>query len=478
MQKALGSLFEGHFGEPVRSVVTLKGDGSCRQLFRLKGDSRTAIGAIGPDHKENRAFLEFSRHFRLCGLPVPEIFAEDPEKGLYLEEDLGDTTLFDFISAHRTREDFPKEVVENYRRVIRTLPSFQVEGGRTLEYRFCYPRACFDKQSMKWDLNYFKYYFLRLAQIPFDEQALEDDFEHLAEFLLGAARNYFLYRDFQSRNVMLRNGEPWFIDYQGGRRGALQYDVASMLFDAKADIPFPVRDLLLDEYLAALAKLIPVRRAEFMRHYHGYVYIRIVQALGSYGLRGFYERKTHFLQSIPYAIRNLEHLMRTAELPVELPALIKVFQHMVGSSYLRQFGGAELKLTVRVLSFSYRRGIPADETGHGGGFVFDCRALPNPGKEERFARLTGRDIEVAAFLESSSEVRRFLEHVFLLVEQSTESYRSRNFTDLMVAFGCTGGQHRSVYCAEMLARRLREQGVQVELCHAELSAGSNRESTP
>jgi aminoglycoside/choline kinase family phosphotransferase len=467
MEDALQDLFRGRFGAPPDSVAPLKGDGSNRRLFRLRGGERSVIGAFGPDPKENRAFLAFSRHFRAQGLPVPEIYADDAARGLYLEEDLGDTTLFDFLVSRRTGAGFPEEAVAAYRKTIRALPRFQVEAGRTLDYGLCYPRASFDKQSMMWDLNYFKYYFLRLAGVAFDEQGLEDDFQRFSDFLLGAERDYFLYRDFQSRNVMLREGEPWFIDYQGGRKGALQYDVASLLYDAKADIPFAVRDHLLEEYLEELGKRVRVDRASFLAHYHGFVFIRLMQALGAYGLRGFYERKSHFLQSIPYAIANLEHLLGTAELPVELPALVGVWKSLTGSSRLRQFGDAALKLKVRIESFSYRTGAPADERGHGGGFVFDCRSLPNPGREERFKRLDGRDGAVAQYLGKEPAVGLFLEHAAALVEGAVENYRQRNFTDLYVAFGCTGGQHRSVYLAERLAERLRAKGVSVELRHRE-----------
>jgi hypothetical protein len=268
---------------------------------------------------------------------------------------------------------------------------------------------------------------------------------------------------------MIRDGKPWFIDYQGGRKGALQYDIASLLFDAKADIPFELRQELLDYYLESAARWIDFDRQEFLKYYPGYVYIRILQALGAYGLRGFYEKKTHFLQSIPYAIRNLEYLLRTTELPVELPALMRIFRSMVASSKLRQYGSAELRLTVRIQSFSYKHGVPVDEKGHGGGFVFDCRALPNPGRFEQFARLTGKDADVIAFLEMEEEVRQYLDHAYAILDQAVENYQKRNFTDLMVAFGCTGGQHRSVYCASRLARHLREKyPISVELRHREL----------
>ncbi len=468
VQEALVRLFEGWFQEPVRSLAALKSDGSARQLFRLSGEGSTAIGVHGPDARENSAFLGFSRQFRALGLSVPEIYAEDPARGVYLEEDLGDTTLFEFLSAHRSRGQLASPVVDLYRQTVRVLPSFQIVAHRSLDYGLCYPRASFDRQSMMWDLNYFKYYFLRLAKVPFNEQALEDDFERFTNFILEAPRDYFLYRDFQSRNVMVKGGSPWFIDYQGGRRGALQYDIASLLFDAKADLPPDLRQELLDLYLDTAGALVPLDRDAFLTYYVAFVYIRIMQALGAYGLRGFYEGKSHFLQSIPYAIRNLEYLSRTAELPVELPELTGVFGRLVASSALRQFGGASLKLTVRVQSFSYRTRVPTDEKGHGGGYVFDCRALPNPGRFERFSRLDGRHADVIAFLEKEPGIQSFLSHVYGLIDQAVENYQSRNFTDLLVAFGCTGGRHRSIYCAEQLARHLRERyDVDVEVRHLE-----------
>ncbi|MCX5797905.1 MAG: phosphotransferase [Elusimicrobia bacterium] len=469
MEEALKQLFEKKYGRPPESSAPLKGDGSSRRLYRIQGGDRGVIGAVNSDRLENQAFLAFSRHFRSAGLPVPEIYAEELEKGIYLEEDLGDTNLFQYLSANRVQAVLAPGVLAVYRKVVKALPSIQISAGKTLDYKDCYPRKSFDKQSMMWDLNHFKYYFLQLADVPFHEQALENDFKRFTELLLEADRDYFLYRDFQSRNIMVRESSPWFIDYQGGRKGALQYDIASLLFDAKADLPFALREELLELYLDSACELAPIDRAKFLKLYPAFVYIRIMQAMGAYGLRGFYERKTHFLQSIPYAIRNLEYLLRSTELPVKLPALMGVFRSMVGSSTLRQYGSASLRLIVRIQSFSYRGGVPTDEKGHGGGFVFDCRALPNPGKHSQYAKLNGRDAEVIAFLEKETEVGRFLEHACALIGQSVENYRSRNFTDLMVAFGCTGGQHRSVYCAEALARHLREKyDAQVELRHREL----------
>jgi aminoglycoside/choline kinase family phosphotransferase len=469
VEEALGSLFRARFGLLPAAVTPLKSDGSGRRYWRLAGAGRAVIGVHGPDADENRAFLEFSRHFRAAGLPVPEIYAEDPAQGLYLQEDLGDGTLFSFLTEHRVPNEFPSSAIALYEKVVQVLPRFQIEAGRTLNYDVCYPRGSFDQRSILWDLNYFKYYFLRLAGIPFHEQELEDDFQRFTAFLLEAGQEYFLYRDFQSRNIMIRDDKPWFIDYQGGRRGPLQYDIASLLYDAKADVPPEVRDRLLDTYLNAATALAPISREQFMHYYPAYVLVRIMQALGAYGLRGFYERKTHFLQSIPFAIRNLEHLLATTRIPVEVPALLGVFRALVSSSRLRHFEQVGPQLTVRVQSFSYKGGLPTDEGGHGGGFVFDCRALPNPGRYEQYAALTGNDREVVEFLQAEAPVREFLRHAFALVDQSVENYRSRNFTNLVVAFGCTGGRHRSVYCAERLAEHLRlNHPVRVELAHRSL----------
>jgi len=467
----LQELFEQCFRTPAERVVPLQGQlsGSGRKIFRLSNGKSSAIGILYDVREENVAFVEFSRHFRRHGLPVPEIYGEALSQGAYLEQDLGDTTLFEFLSKHRSRTEVAAPTVEAYKKVVTLLPRFQVEAGRGLNYKVCYPRGSFDRQSIAWDLNYFKYYFLRLAGIPFNEQALEDDFSRLTKFLLSASRDYFLYRDFQSRNIMLKDGDPYFLDYQGGRKGALQYDIASLLYDAKADLPPDLRQQLLNCYLDSLSNFVELERAAFMHYYYPYVYVRILQALGAYGFRGFYERKTHFLQSVPYALRNIRWLLHNVELPVALPTLTEAFRNMVASEGLQATAASKGQLTVRVSSFSFHRGLPADETGNGGGFIFDGRSLPNPGREERFKPLTGKDPPVVEFLERQEPVRQFLASVIALVDSSVMNYQSRNFKDLMVSFGCTGGQHRSVYLAEQLAKHLRAaRGVEVILHHREL----------
>jgi aminoglycoside/choline kinase family phosphotransferase len=469
--EVLEKLFEQHFHRPVGRVQPLQGElgGSGRKVIRLVSDKSSAIGILYGVREENTAFLEFSRHFRRHHLPVPEIYGEDLDSGAYLEEDLGDTTLFDFLSKNRAGETVSPEVVEAYRRVVAVLPRFQVEAGRDLNYKVCYPRASFDRQSIAWDLNYFKYYFLRLAGIPFNEQALEDDFSRLTKFLLSAGRDYFLYRDFQSRNVMLRDGQPFFVDYQGGRRGALQYDIASLLYDAKADLPPALRLQLLDHYLDELARFVDLGRDAFMQHYYAYVYVRIMQALGAYGFRGFYERKVHFLQSVPYALKNLRWLLGNVQLPIALPTLIDAFKSMVASEKLHGLASEGEHVTVRIFSFSFHRGLPKDENGHGGGFVFDARSIPNPGREERFKALNGKDAPVIDYLNQQESVHQFMANVISLVDASVNTYQRRGFKNLMVSFGCTGGQHRSVYLAEQLAKYLRDRnGVEVLVQHREL----------
>jgi aminoglycoside/choline kinase family phosphotransferase len=464
-------LYHQWAGTEPESITFLPGSGSYRKYYRLEGDPDSVIGVFNEDRKENDAFISFSQEFQRHKLPVPMVHATDPSGQVYILSDLGDLTLFNYLSGIRSgAEDFPEEVMVIYRKVIDFLPLFQVVAGKGLDYSKCYPRQAFDGQSMMWDLNYFKYYFLKLAKIPFDEQKLEDDFHTLVRFLLGAGADHFMYRDFQSRNIMLVEREPWFIDYQGGRKGPLQYDIASLLYDATASIPEPIRAVLLEYYLDVLEKYFPVDRKSFRQFYIGFVLIRILQALGAYGFRGYYENKTHFLRSIPFAIANLQYLLDTNLLPVPLPMLREVLEKIILNPAFRHLPQTANQLTVRVSSFSYKRGIPGDTSGNGGGFVFDCRALPNPGKFEEYRSVTGDDPGVINFLEKEAEVAEFINHACFLVDQSIRKYIERGFTSLTVSFGCTGGQHRSVYCAAELARHIHSKfGVTVELYHTGLN---------
>ena len=467
-EQKLIDLFQKRFSEEVISMEMLPPSGSYREYLRIRSMHFNAIGTWNEDEKENNAFVSFSGHLRAKGVCVPEIYDYDTVNRIYLQEDLGDVTLFSFLTEIRSQKGFSSEISDAYRKVVRMLPVIQVTVGKEIDYNLCYPRKAFDRQSMMWDLNYFKYYFLKLAKISFDEQALEDDYATFCDYLLKAENNFFMMRDFQSRNILLRHGEPWFIDYQGGRRGALQYDLASLLYDAKADIPQSVREDLIEEYLDHLHDIYPVNRKEFKQYFYGYVLIRMMQAMGAYGFRGFYEKKAHFLKSIPFALQNLDVVMQKIDLPVHLPELFNVLNSLSKSEVLNNIASKETELTVSVTSFSYKKGIPADPSGNGGGFVFDCRSLPNPGRLVEYQQRTGKDKEVIDYLEAYPEVEVFLDAAFTLVDQSVSGYLERKFSHLSVQFGCTGGQHRSVYSAERMATHLKNKfPVRVVLHHRE-----------
>jgi len=451
-------------------IEQLQQSGSYRQYFRIFADEKTIIGVYNQDIKENSAFFTFTNFFLSQNINVPKIITIEETQQYYLLEDLGDKTLFSFLTSHRDNEKNNETVVTYYKKVLQQLPLLQLSGKKGIDFSVCYPRFAFDKQSMLWDLNYFKYYFLKLVNIPFDEQLLEDDFQHFITFLLEADHDYFMFRDFQSRNIMLRNDEPYFIDYQGGRRGALQYDVASLLYDGKADLPPELREELLDYYLEQLSSHISLSSKDFCKYYYGFVLIRILQALGTYGFRGYYEKKSHFLLSIPFAIKNLTCLLPKLEFSSKIPTLIRVIQQITESEFIASCSLPNDMLTVTITSFSYKKGIPHDLTPNGGGFVFDCRALPNPGRFPEYKNVTGKDQIVINYLEDFEEVERFKYLTNQLISQSVDNYLERNFSHLMVNFGCTGGQHRSVYFAEKTAENLKKQypNVNVVLVHREL----------
>lgn len=470
IEQKLSTLFEKWSGEIPTLVLPLAPSGSDRIYYRLQSKNKLAVGAFNPNLQENEAFISFSRHFRLKGLPVPEIYAENLIENIYLQEDLGATTLYSYLL--QKGDYFPDYLVNIYKRVVEQLARLQVKGGEGLDYEKCFPRTNFDKQSMLWDFNYFKYYFLRLAHLSFDEQALEEDAHKLADYLLATDTSHFMFRDFQTRNIMIKNGEPVFIDYQGGRRGALQYDLASLLFQAKANIPEDIREELLEHYLDTLEAITAIDRKAFIRHYYGYVFMRCIQVLGAYGFRGLYERKEHFLQSIPFALRNIKWLFENDKIEVATPELRTALEALIASKKFEPFDKIKASsslLTVRVNSFSYKRsGIPEDTTGNGGGFVFDCRFIHNPGRYEPYKKMTGRDEGVINFLQHHSEIGAYLQDVFRIVDAAIEDYIERSFTDLQVNFGCTGGQHRSVYAADMLAKHIKDKyGIKVELYHVE-----------
>lgn len=465
----LQQLFRKWSGKKPESIVSIYGSGSSRHYFRLQSGNLSAIGVFNPVEEENNAFVSFTRHFQSHHLPVPEIYAEDLRQNVYLVSDLGDSSLFSLVEKNRGNEWFSSMEIEGiYKHVLDCLIRFQVIAGRDFDYTFCYPREVFDIQSMMWDLDYFRYYFLRPARIPYDEGKLEEDFTTLAQFLAQADAAYFMYRDFQSRNILLVKNNPYFIDYQGGRKGPLQYDLASLLFQAKAGLPEDFRDRMLEYYLDRISSHMKVEREEFIRYFNGFVLLRMIQVLGAYGFRGLFEGKSHFIVSIPHAIANLRWFLDNVTLSVRLPELNRVLHNITISRAFVAPAAQQDTLTVTIQSFAYRNSIPRDLTGNGGGFVFDCRALPNPGREEKYRYFSGRDIAVREFMEEQAETEKFLEPVFQLVDHQIIAYLERKFTHLMVSFGCTGGQHRSVYCAEKLAGHVKGKfGIPVELIHTE-----------
>lgn len=454
INKKIHTLFNLWNSERVQSIELLPASGSHRKYYRIFHQNGTTLGVYNEDKAENKAYVDFSQQFSEYKLPIPIIYATYLEERIYFVQDLGDTTLFTALM----RDGFSPRILEYYKLAIQHLIKFQITAGKTMDYTHAYPRKAFDQQSMRWDLSYFKYYFLKLGNIPFDEDALEIDFNTLINYLSQVDASYFLYRDFQSRNIMVQNNKLYFIDFQGGRKGALAYDLASLLYDAKANLSHDLREELLNFYIAEVSKTINISASEFKNQFYGFVLIRILQAMGAYGLRGFYEKKEIFLKSIPYAIQNLSYLEKKQAFNLDLPALKQIFHYLGYESELREFKSPIFStLHIQIQSFSFKKAHPKDTTGNGGGYIFDCRALPNPGRLEAYKHLTGKDPEVIQYLQQHEVVRQFVEQCVKLVTFSIQNYTERGFTNLMVSFGCTGGQHRSVYCAEKFAQLIAEK---------------------
>lgn len=465
--KELEILFEEYTKQKPDSIYELPSSGSNRRYFRISGSGMSLIGAKGLDVAENLAFMEISKHFKLKGLPVPQVLCASKDNMFYLQEDLGDITLFNTIQQGRETSNFSPDEVALLKKTIATLPKLQFEGGKGLDYNICFPQPEFDERNVWFDCNYFKYCFLKTTGIEFSEIKLHDDLTKMAADLLeDGNEETFMYRDFQARNVMLVDGNPYFIDFQGGRKGPLYYDLASFVWQAKANYPTSLKEELIETYREALKKYVDIPEETFYRKLRLFVLFRTMQVLGAYGFRGYFEKKPHFLQSVPFAIDNLRKLIQ--EQPFnEYPYIQKLLEEL---TTMRQFSDlrVERKLEVRIFSFSYKKGIPVDTSGNGGGYVFDCRAINNPGKYDHFKHFTGLDKEVIEFLENDGEVTKFLAHVYDLADAHVTRYMERKFTNLMFSFGCTGGQHRSVYCAQHLAEYLaKKYNITVIVYHRE-----------
>ena len=454
----LFSLFRGHYGRNHQYVRPLTGSASNRQYFRLGDDQSSCIGVIGVNPDENRAFIAMAAHFRLKGIPVPEVYAASDDAVAYIQEDVGDCPLFGMLGSEGAEALLC--------RTIRYLPDIQFKGAEDFDFSICHPIRRFDRRLVLFDLNYFKYCFLKPSGLEFDENRLQDDFERLADDLTAVGTDTFMYRDFQARNVMLKDGNPCFIDFQGGMLGPIYYDVASFIWHARAGYSQELKMKMLDAYLDALSAYVSIGREEFIDTLRLFVLFRTMQVLGAYGFRGLVEQKAAFVVNIPEALASLASQL---EAPFEsYPYLDSVLRRLAA---LPRFARAQQdgKLEVKVYSFSFKKGIPQDLSGNGGGYVFDCRSIHNPGRYEPYKKLTGRDKPVIDFLEEDGEITGFLEHVYGVVDPHVETFSSRGFTSLMVSFGCTGGQHRSVYCAEHLAHHLADKypHVRVRLIHRE-----------
>ena len=457
----ISQLFRQTTGYEPQCVTLLAGAGSNRRYFRVCGGGRCFVAVIGTNREENEAFISLSSIFLKYGLPVPKVFATSDDGMVYLQEDLGDQSLYARIAeGHAKGGEYSEEEIEIIAKTIRILPSFQFlpivhEEARSL-FGKCYPQNEMDRTSIFFDLNYFKYCFLKLKEIEFNEYKLQHDFEAFADDLLADNENTFLYRDFQSRNVMLKDGKPYFIDFQGGRKGPIYYDVASFLWQSSANFSEELRERLIDEYLQAIQPYKQMTKEAFMPKLHLFILFRLLQVLGAYGYRGLWEKKEYFINSIPLAIKNLKHELSLGTCDA-YPYLKEVCEAIISPP-----------LTVRIFSFSFKKGIPADDSGNGGGYVFDCRSSNNPGRYAEYKALTGLDKPVIDFLENDGEIVDFLSHVYEIVDFHVNRFIERGFTNLQICFGCTGGRHRSVYSAQHTAEHIHQKfGVEVILCHRE-----------
>jgi aminoglycoside/choline kinase family phosphotransferase len=476
--QAIADLYKKWKGKDAVSIDVLPQSGSERRYFRLhEADGKTVIGTYGANIKENETFFYFSEKFFQQKLPVADIYAISDDRMFYLQEDFGDVSLIDCLE----KDGLTEPVYSLFKKSLQALAALQVQGDAGLDYSRCLTNKEFGKQAIMADLLYFKYYFLDALRKPYDKQKLIDDFEALSNYLTHTEYKYFMFRDFQSRNILITSpsplgrglgGEVHFIDYQGGMKGAPQYDVASMLWQARANLPDDWKENLLLDYIAALETEVnsEINIPVFKSQYNGYVMIRLLQVLGAYGFRGLFERKAHFLTSIPLALSNLKWFINNQSIGISLPEFRKVLDICISDEIIMQFtpvqATADTALVIKINSFSYKKGLPEDNSGHGAGFVFDCRGILNPGRFEAYKTMTGRDKLVKDFLEQQTKMPSFLNSVFDVVDITVEDFLKRNFEVLQISFGCTGGQHRSVYAADALARHLKNKfKVKIELKH-------------
>jgi len=458
---------------PITGIEKIPQSGSNRSYFRILTRAGSYIACFNENVRENKTFVHYARHFRSKECPVPEILAINEDYTIYIQEDFGDQSLLKELE----KEGHNDRLYAFFRQSLEALANLQIRGDEGLDYTWAITSREFGKQAILSDLLYFKYYFLDTLEIPYDKERLIDDFEALSTYLTHVDHKYFMFRDFQSRNIMLKDGRVHFIDFQGGMKGALQYDVASLLWQAKAELSDEWKDALLEEYMDIVERILDktIDRVRFVSQYNGYVLIRLLQVLGAYGFRGLFERKAHFLISIPLALRNFKWFLGNKQVGIVLPEFERLLHLMVQDEVISRFepvqADDQTPLVVHINSFSYKKGLPADKGGNGGGFIFDCRGILNPGRIDEFKRQTGRDKPVKDYLEQQTRMPEFVNSAFDIVDISVDDYIRRGFSSLQVSFGCTGGQHRSVYAADALARHLRNKfHVKIDLHHIEQEA--------
>lgn len=470
LQQQISALFESWAKEPIQSMQILPQSGSDRQYFRLKGAQKTALAAFNANFGENKTFVDYTKHFLEMGIRVPQLYAPNLENNIYLLQDLGDQTLLQHLEIER-KDGIPSDsTISYYKKALSALAKMQIKGIQNLPVEVYHTPVSFNEQAMLWDLNYFKYCFLKTTKIEFDEYALEQDFQRLTNHLAQESQAFFMFRDFQARNIMLHDQTVYFIDYQGGKKGPLQYDVVSLLFQAKANLPNKLRQELLDYYIQEASKLTSIDTQKFKGNFYLFALLRTLQVLGAYGFKGLYQQKEHFIASIPFALANLDWLIENIHFPIDLSYLKEISKLLVTQHSLRPIIAKQKaeQLTVQVKSFSYKRGIPKDDSGNGGGFVFDCRFIYNPGRYQPYKKLTGRDQAVIDFFEKESTIHDFIEQVKGIIDEAVENYIKRGFANLCINFGCTGGQHRSVFSADSIAKHLKEKyPIKVVLHHRE-----------
>lgn len=469
-------LFYEYFETDECEIKMVPPSGSNRVYYILNNQEHTAVGVYGPDLKENRTTFYFTELFQKHVLPIPAVLKESSKKGFYLIEYLEGPSLLDMVLS----EGHTDKIKDVYKKTIEYLVRFQIDILEDVDFSMCHAAEEFDEDQIMADLMYFKYYFLDLHGVDYNRVELFKELKDIAGRLSKVQPKTFMYRDFQGRNVLVNeNEEPTFIDFQGGMKGLPQYDIASLLWQARAELPVDWKRELFNYYFEVISKSgkwLSLNEIEFRKTYFDCVLLRILQTLGAYGFRGKIEGKEHFLQSIYPALNQLKSFLDDGTTHNITPCLRGVLEQLCSSKIMSLYqpvGDTSLvntdKLKIKIFSFSYKKGTAQDLSGNGGGFVFDCRGILNPGRQEAYKTLTGKDTEVVQYLEQQTQMPEFLNHVYAILDLHVSDFLSRGFEHLTISFGCTGGQHRSVYAAEHTAKYLSDKfGLEhIDLVHLE-----------